>query len=355
MEELQLTLTPSRVDQRNYGIMLTNWRVGQTLSALVSSRMPSGQILLSIGGRSFVTSQDIPVQPGTNVRFEVQQLEPRLVLKLLDRNSYGSLNTNGTSVTADRTSNLGLSQFIRILSSIVNRSIEVPTPNLGEARALLNQSALTATSINAQTVQSALLLSGIFTEALWAANRIDLAVRSSKTVILSLRERITLALRSKSLTPAERESLSKLLEHIDSVVSSITNRQILSIPQEAGNQKWAAAIPLQWGGDFLEIDVEIKREVSQHDENETIWSFAFSLELNRLGVVTARIYLLGEQLRIEFEVSEAVSSELSRASSALYGQFKAAGLDINEFVVRPLTDVNDSTESKRQSHIELSV
>ena len=45
MEELQLTLTPARVDQRNFGLMLSNWRVGQVINALVVDRMPSGGIV----------------------------------------------------------------------------------------------------------------------------------------------------------------------------------------------------------------------------------------------------------------------------------------------------------------------
>ena len=71
LERLQHPLTPTRVDQRSQGIMFSNWRVGQTLSALVGDRMPNGGLLLSVGSQKFVTSRDIPVQPGSefNLRF----------------------------------------------------------------------------------------------------------------------------------------------------------------------------------------------------------------------------------------------------------------------------------------------
>ena len=78
MEELQLTLTPARVDQRNFGVMLSNWRVGQVINALVVDRMPSGNVLLNAGGREFVTPLDLPVQPGTRLQLEVQQVTPQL-------------------------------------------------------------------------------------------------------------------------------------------------------------------------------------------------------------------------------------------------------------------------------------
>ena len=83
MEELQLTLTPARVDQRNFGVMLSNWRVGQVINALVVDRMPSGNVLLNAGGREFVTPLDLPVQPGNRLQLEVQQVTPQLILKLL--------------------------------------------------------------------------------------------------------------------------------------------------------------------------------------------------------------------------------------------------------------------------------
>jgi len=73
VEELQLTLTPQRVDQRNFGIMLTNWRVGQQLNALVVAIRPDSSVLLSVGGKQFVASTDIPVQQGSTLRLEVKQ------------------------------------------------------------------------------------------------------------------------------------------------------------------------------------------------------------------------------------------------------------------------------------------
>ena len=81
MEELQLTLTPSRVDQRNFGVMLSNWRVGQVLNALVVDRMPSGNVLLNVGGREFVTPLDLPVQAGSRLQLEVQQVQPQVTLR----------------------------------------------------------------------------------------------------------------------------------------------------------------------------------------------------------------------------------------------------------------------------------
>ena len=81
MEELQLTLTPARVDQRNYGVQLSNWRVGQQLNALVVDTRPNGGLLLSVAGKTFTVSSDLPVQPGTRMALEVKQVGQDIVLQ----------------------------------------------------------------------------------------------------------------------------------------------------------------------------------------------------------------------------------------------------------------------------------
>ena len=83
MEELQLTLTPARVDQKNFGIQLANWRVGQQLTALVVDTRPNGGLVLSVAGKTFLASSDLPVQPGTRMAMEVKQAGAELVLRRL--------------------------------------------------------------------------------------------------------------------------------------------------------------------------------------------------------------------------------------------------------------------------------
>ena len=99
MEDLQLTLTPARVDQRNFGVMLSNWRVGQVINALVVDRMPSGNVLLNAGGREFVTPLDLPVQPGTRLQLEVQQVTPQLVLRFLAGSEKTGLQSGAESLS----------------------------------------------------------------------------------------------------------------------------------------------------------------------------------------------------------------------------------------------------------------
>ena len=66
MEDLQLSLTPSRVDQRGQGIMMSNWRGGANHKALVSDRT-SGGVILTVEGHRFVTPRDLPVLVGDRI------------------------------------------------------------------------------------------------------------------------------------------------------------------------------------------------------------------------------------------------------------------------------------------------
>jgi len=247
LEELQLTLTPSRVDQRNQGIMLSNWRVGQTLNALVSDRMPNGALILKVGSQTFVTSLDIPIQPGSQVKLEVQQIVPRLVLRLID-----SDKVLGSSRTPDTLVNSAVFDVGKQSLSYLNRllkNLEVNFPGLASSsglsasgtRALLANSMLMPGGINADTVQQAFTLSGIFTEALWLSNRPVQGARSSKTVLMILRQRIITALESGNLSPSERSALARLFNGVESAITSIAHQQIASLPQDNDKLKWMAS------------------------------------------------------------------------------------------------------------------
>ena len=74
-----------------------------------------------------------------------------------------------------------------------------------------------------------------------------------------LRQRIASALESSSLSSADRLALNRLINSIDSSITSITHQQIASLPQESGRSKWLATLPLQLGEQICEIDVDIER------------------------------------------------------------------------------------------------
>ena len=106
MEELQLALTAARVEQKNFGLWLKSWQVGQVLQALVTDKFPSGQLVLRVAGQQITATADIPVQKGAVLTLEVNRLTPTPTLKIIDAPvaSVGPTWTSQRRVTASFTS-----------------------------------------------------------------------------------------------------------------------------------------------------------------------------------------------------------------------------------------------------------
>ena len=362
MEELQLTLTPSRVDQRNHGIMLSNWRVGQTLNALVSDRMPSGGLLIKIGSQSFITSLDVPIQPGSRIKLEIQQIVPRLVLRLID-----SDKVLGSSRTADSLINGALFNDGKGGLGNLNlllKSLEAKFPSLSSSyglstsaiRGLLVNNFLVPGSVNASTVQAAFTLSGIFTEALWLSSRPGQGAQSSKTVLMILRQRITSALELGNLSSTERSALARLFSSVESAIASIAHQQIASIPQDDEKLKWTATLPLQQGEDLCEIDVDIERQSPRKDGGSPQWKLRLSLELQALGPVIVLIEMINDRLRIDFSVEESVNARMKEALPVLRNQLIKAGLQLDNLSSKAFESVSDDVaKMSGSSRLDISI
>ena len=360
LEELQLTLTPSRLDQRNHGIMLANWRIGQTINALVSDRMPNGGVLLTVGGQSFVTARDIPVQPGARVMLEVQQLEPKLVLRLLPT-PISSLNDTNNRVSSaggvqgHHSTGQGLAQLMAALAAAPSSSFGVAQLNLQDSSRLLASNFLNAGNLTADGVRAAFILSGIFTEALWSSNRSTQAARSTKTTLLVIRESIASAMYRGGLTVEERTALSRLLGSIDSLIGSITNQQISSIPQDGAPPRWVSSLPLQWGEKLIEIEIDIQHQPGAKDEEPTRWQLSLRFELDALGAISVVIGMINNRLTIEILSSDEKSTEFFVESMpTLKTQLVMAGLEVSRISAETSSKTKQTSKEDTKS-INLSV
>ena len=361
MEELQLTLTPSRVDQRNQGIMLANWRVGQTISALVSDRMPSGGVLLNVGPHSFVTSRDIPVQPGSRILLEVQQMEPKLVLRLItqsqstDAYRTPGISVNGTPLNVGQEEAKNLSSVYKNLGMSLQGGSTSLVQVISEMKAQLVSNFLLPGTINATSLQTALVLSGIFTEALWLSNRPSLGAQTTKTILMMLKQRIIAALESSSLSSTERAALSRLFSSIDSSITSITHQQISSLPQDSERLKWLATLPLQLDEEICEIDVEIERRPRQQSEDTDHWRLKFSLTLDTLGPVTVLVEMQNGRLRIDFKVSPSIDGPLNESLPLLRNRLIASGLEPDQLSASSHKAKTDGEHDPSQTNLSILI
>ena len=361
MEELQLTLTPSRVDQRNQGVMLANWRVGQTISALVSDRMPSGEILLKVGSQSFITSRDIPVQPGTRIQLEVHQIDPRLILKVVNQINVGpALQTpdrllNSTPLNQHTPGVSGLVDLLKNLANSSRRASPGQASTASELQALLTSNFLKLGALNARSIQTALVLSGIFTEALWLSNRPLLGARSTKTILMLLKQRVVKELSLSNLPSDKRTALTQIGSAIDSSITSITHQQILSIPQDPEKPKWLATLPLEFGEEIIEIEVEIEGSPRRPDDESSGWKLEFLLELKSLGPVRVSLEMRNGRLGIDFSVTASINERLDGALPILRDRLLASGLQLDHVSTSVFKAESEGEIRASQVRLDISV
>ena len=353
MEELQLTLTPARVDQRNSGIMFANWRVGQTLSALVVDRMPNGASLLSIGGQSFVSPSDIPVQPGNRIYLEVQKTDPQLVLRLIIKDAIPSPvvpNTvlEGNLTPASTVAGGSLAKLLSFVMSDPNLQKQMATSGLlGPLFSQLKGNALNGVRIDASTLQKLFTLSGIFTEAHWLARRDNEALKSTKSLLLAINGHLSKTPSNAAAGSLNQAIARQLLSLIDTALSSIAQNQILSIPESSTNPKWSLTVPLEWRDEYREMEVEINRETGQPDEIEEVWKLRLSIELPELGALEVAVALKGGRVNVQLMGNDTSVAQFERSSEYLSSQLIMAGLKIDG-----VSAMRAPTETAQKSEIQ---
>jgi flagellar hook-length control protein FliK len=360
MEELQLTLTPARVDQRNFGVMLSNWRVGQVINALVVDRMPSGNVLLNAGGREFVTPLDLPVQAGSRLQLEVQQVSPQLVLRLVagseKSGSLGgvdsltrpmplagapSLSPNGSATVATLLSAVAAQPNLRAL---VNQN-----PMLSAVMNSISNQILTSSTLSAGLLSQAVAQSGLFTEANLLAGRNASHSTSTKTQLLQLQRGIA-DLVATNLTSDARTALNNLSDLTNAALANLNQQQLISMPQENMGQRWAFNLPMEWAGSVIDLAITIERDADREDvaaagETSDQWRVHLNLQLPEVGKLQTLITLSGSDIRVAFtSESEAVRRVFESSFGELKDRMILSDFRVKDLAVRQSAQQNQSTD-----------
>jgi hypothetical protein len=356
MEELQLTLTPSRVDQRNFGVMLSNWRVGQVLNALVVDRMPSGNVLLNVGGREFVTPLDLPVQAGNRLQLEVQQVQPQMTLKLLANLSEAASSQLTQKNAPTFTSNhLGshsgakpasVAALLSTLSAQPGlRALVAQTPILSALVTALSAHSLQANALSSSALSAAIDRSGLFNEANLTAGRSERARDSSKSQLVQLQKAIG-DLPAATLNLETRASLNALSDLTNAAIANLTQQQLISMPQEGGAQRWFFEIPLALGLNFVDLKITIERDEKAQggEDDKATWRVDLSLDLPEAGPM--RVLLTMADRDVSVVLSSDSPSVRSMVDSS-FGQLKTrmivSDFRVKSLVTQAMTDTSDSS------------
>ena len=348
MEDLQLTLTPARVDQRNFGVMLSNWRVGQVINALVVDRMPSGNVLLNAGGREFVTPLDLPVQPGTRLQLEVQQVTPQLVLRLLAGSEKSGLLSGAESLSRPTQPGSGLVGTTSLGGGITAANVLSALATQPNLRALVNQSpvlssltsALASQVLQSSTLSGGLLSqavaqSGLFTEANLLSGRSGSLRTNTKTQLIQLQRGIA-EIAGNNLGVEVRAALSNLSDLTNAALANLNQQQLISMPQENAGQRWAFNLPLEWAGSITDLAMIIEHDRERDDpeggEATDEWRVHLNLELPEVGKLQSLVTLSGSNINVSF-ISD--SEPVRRIFESSFGELRDRMI-VSDFRVREL-------------------
>ena len=361
MEELQLTLTPARVDQRNFGVMLSNWRVGQVINALVVDRMPSGNVLLNAGGREFVTPLDLPVQPGTRLQLEVQQVTPQLVLRLLAGSERsGSLSgaeslarptQPGTGV-AGPSSLGGGTTVASVLSALATqpnlRAVINQSPVLSPLISALSSQVLQSSTLSAGLLSQAVAQSGLFTEANLLAGRSGSLRTSTKTQLIQLQRGIA-EVAGNNLSVEGRAALNNLSDLTNAALANLNQQQLISMPQENAGQRWAFNLPFEWAGSVIDLAMTIEHDPAEDDAEggdvKDEWRAHLNLELPEVGSLKVLVTLSGSDISIAFtSESDVVRRVIESSFAELKERMIVSDFRVRDLAVRQAVQTNQSAE-----------
>ena len=338
MEELQLTLTTQRIDQRNYGVMLSNWRVGQMLNALVVDTRPNGGVLLSVAGKQFVATTDLPVQAGTRMTLEVKQLGQEVVLRQVQ--DAAMQRADASARAAETTVALSSSRPAALLAQLAAQPGRFGSPDLQEvARELLGR-ALRGESMRPGDIRKALRQSGLFTEADLAAGDNKQAQQSTKTSLSQLQAMALALAEEADETSAEWRVLRQLADKAGGLLNGIANNQLASLPSEEGGSRWVFTLPVQLRDQFHDVRMEIEREPNSAEDEEDTWRARLSVDLPALGAVDIRVQMVKGAISVNFHCdSDRSSRVLSGAMNRLEQRLVQRELRVDR-----LTAEADATE-----------
>ena len=332
--------------------MLSNWRVGQVLNALVVDRMPSGNVLLNVGGREFVTPLDLPVQAGSRLQLEVQQVQPQVTLKVLTsardatpsqltqpatQASQQSLWSGSTAFSVDaKPSPLSslLVAFATPSAQPALRALVSQAPALASLISALSSQSLQATALSGGALAAAIGRSGLFNEANLAVDRGSRASSSSKTQLAQLQKLIG-ELPTTNLNAEARASLSTFSDLTNAALANLTQQQLISMPQDTGSQRWCFGIPVAYEGRLVDLNMVIERDEKNGElgSAEALWRVDLSLSLPEIGPIRVLVTMRGREVSVVFNSD---SSQVRGLVDSSFGQLKERMI-LNDFRVTSIT------------------
>ena len=323
MEELQLALTAARVEQRNFGLWISNWQVGRTLSALVANRLPSGELVLRIAGQQITATADIPIQPGARLMLEVKALRPVPTLRVLNPLAQAA-QAEGARPLVSGPRGLVSTPLAAVLQTLHALPLSPALPaslrqSIDDLRRQLPRAERVST---AEGLAAAVRRSGVYLEAGLAAER---SGRSSnapadfKAGLFRALARVDGALAklgALNLPAADIEALLDMKGELEAGLGRVVMHQLASQPGP-GARHWQFEIPVSLAGQYHSLQLGIERDArggATDAEAEHVWRIKVDLKLPALGALRLSLALAGERVDLRMAAEKARARELIDAA-----------------------------------------
>jgi hypothetical protein len=344
LEELQLALTTARVDQRNFGLWISSWQVGQTLNALVTNQLPNGGLVLNVDGRQITASADIAVQQGTNLLLEVKELRPVPTLRILTPVPNAPAAASGGTLQLLLAGPSGVASAppaaVAAALQSARATLALPAP-VGEAVDQLLRLVPRGEHLgDPLALARALQSSGLFHESsLAAAPESEGAApgQDFKAALFRVLARADAALAQAEalrMNAADAEALLEMKRELEAGLARVSLNQLASLPVEGQTTRnWQFEIPVALAGQVHDLRVELEREgghAGTADEAESeCWRVKLQLAPPALGPVELRLELQEARLVLSVAAEHAESrAMLDGALPALQRALASQGLEL---------------------------
>ena len=367
MEELQISLTPARVDQRNFGLWLRTPQVGQVLNAVVADKLPSGEMVLKVGAERVTASTDIPLQPGSRLLLEVKQVQPQITFRVLSAGGapyVAAPEAMADAIKLQRQAGAaqvpkdGLAPLFSLLRALGGGSLQA----LGLDRGIVKQLQGGVKSSDELTKPDALIKAiqgnGTFHESLLAhgaGSMAGLAADDLKGQLMRALFRVRANLEDSDKLELQAEQvglLETLRSALESGLKTITDNQLGSVPAEQNQlpQQWCFDIPFRFGEEVYNIGIQIFKDgagsaAGEGDVSKT-WAAHISLNMPGLGATEISVKLVGERVSVDLTGSEQDTLALFLRSQ----QSLTAGLESRGLKLDRLNVVHDQSLARHDSN-----
>jgi len=316
MEDLQLALTAARVDQKNFGLWLRSWQVGQILQALVTDRSPSGELVLRVGGQQITATADIPVQKGAVLALEVSSLTPTPILKVLSTPTQQGSQIDPLSAQLQRlvTRQGNISApFASLAQAAAGNSLLALLGLRGDILAPIIRSLagldelLDPKQLRGRVRDSGLFLEPRLSQLGQSAERP--LVLDLKANLLRLLQRANAAIQNideGSAKPpqllADRSLLSGFRQQLEGALATISLNQLISssVTEDGGGNLWVVHLPFHTPEGIYNLSLRISQDRDAPDQppEQDEWRVVLDLSLPKLGTIEAELYLRNRRLSV---------------------------------------------------------